>query len=87
MDAIFLNGFYVNSDTWEPLTGEFVIPDYGGVKAHLVNGIIHRDPKEGPALVDFIGTKHYIINGKLDRIVFAGQTEIEPRKIKITIKN
>lgn len=87
MDTIFLNGIYVNSDTCEPLTGEFYIPDYGGVKAHLVNGIIHRDPKEGPALVDFMGTKHYIVNGRLDRFVFLGQTEIESPKIKITIKN
>lgn len=87
METIFRNGFYVNSLTCEPLTGEFDIPDYGGVKAYLVNGIIHRDPKEGPALIDFMGIKHYIVNGKLERIIFPGQTEIETPKFKITIKN
>jgi hypothetical protein len=86
MKVIMLEGFYADSETHELLTGEFMIP--GGSTAHLVNGVVHRPIKEGPALIDIMGAKHYIVNGKVDRVVYPWQTEPEkPKYTKIVIGN
>lgn len=77
-----LENRYVDADTFEVLTGEFEIP---GGKAHLVAGIIHRNPKEGPAMIDAMGAQHYVVNGVTDRIVYPWQTEFVKQKIKIVI--
>lgn len=87
MQAVQHEGHYVDPETHELLTGEFDITEYGGGRAHIVNGIIHRPLKDGPAIVDFMGSKYYVVSGNIDRIVFPWQTELEPTKVKVTVKN
>ena len=72
-------GLIVDPDDYTPLTGVCVIEN--GVEVHVVNGIIHRNLKEGPAMIDTMGAKHYILDGKTDRIVYPWQTEPEALKV------
>lgn len=79
------NSLYIDSETSELATGEFRLAN--GAIAHILMGFIHRDLKEGPAMIDIMGAKHYVTHGHLDRIVFPWQSEPDPVKYNIVVKN
>ena len=85
VQAIKQNGFIVEPATMELVTGECQFPD--GTVAWAASGILHRDPKEGPAWIDVMGAKHYVVAGKLDRIVFPWQTEVDIKPTKVIVRD
>ena len=76
---------YIDLETSELANGEFRLAN--GATAHIQAGLIHRDLKEGHAMIDIMGAKHYITHGHLDRIVFPWQSEPDPVKYSIVVKN
>lgn len=85
-NAILTNtNLYIDNETSELATGEFLLAN--GSIAHISAGVIHRDPKDGPAMIDIMGAKYFIVHGRHDRIVFPWQLDPEPTKYNIVVKN
>lgn len=75
IEAIKFEGRIIDPNTYMHITGICML---NGLEVHVQDGLLHRNPKEGPAMVDAMGAKHYIKEGKTDRIVYPWQTEVKP---------